>query len=147
MAPFGIRLDHCLVGELVVLPDQLIGTVVFIGNGYGSPGYGGYVPVVVVGVFVGGVAAVLAGRQQRRLGAVGSWDIGQVRIVVAAQAQPLLRHTAHAVVGVGQLLPAGKGDRLGTVVLVVGVDGVPGAPCRRASELRQVVFGAIYILL
>ena len=50
MAPFGIRLDHCLVGELVVLPDQLVGSVVFIGDGGRPPGDRGYVPVVVVGV-------------------------------------------------------------------------------------------------
>ena len=118
---------------------QLIGTVVFIGNGYGSPGYGGYVPVVVVGVFVGVVAAVLVGREQRRLGAVGAGDVGQVRVVVAAQAQALLRHTAHAVVGVGQLLPVGKGGHRRPVVLVVGIDGVPTSVRRRADQLGQVV--------
>ena len=45
--------------EPVVLPDQLVRAVVFIGDGSRPPGYGGYVPVVVVGVFVFGVAAVL----------------------------------------------------------------------------------------
>ncbi len=55
--PDAIR--HGLVGEGVVLPHQFVGAVVFIGNGYGSPGYGGYVPVVVVGVGIGVVAAVL----------------------------------------------------------------------------------------
>ena len=46
----GIR--HRLVGEPVVLPDQLVGTVVFIGNGGRPPGDRGYVPVVVVGMSV-----------------------------------------------------------------------------------------------
>ena len=47
------------LGEPVVLPDQLVGTVVFIGDGDGAPGDGGYVPVVVVGVGIGVVAPVL----------------------------------------------------------------------------------------
>ena len=59
MAPFGIRLDHCLVGELVVLPDQFVGSVVFIGDRSRPLGDRGYVPVVVVGLFVGVVAAIL----------------------------------------------------------------------------------------
>ena len=52
------------LGEPVVLPDQLVGTVVFIGDGDGAPGDGGYVPVVVVGVGIGVVAAVLVFVQQ-----------------------------------------------------------------------------------
>ena len=32
MAPFGIRLDHCLDGELVVIPGQFVGPVVFVGT-------------------------------------------------------------------------------------------------------------------
>lgn len=60
-----VGIGHCLDGELVVIPGQLVGTVVFIGNGYGSPGYGGYVPVVVVGIGIGRVVAVLVGGQQR----------------------------------------------------------------------------------
>ena len=48
MTPFGIRLDHCLVGELVVLPDQLVGAVVLVRDGGASPGDRGYVPVIVV---------------------------------------------------------------------------------------------------
>ena len=47
------------LGEPVVLPDQLIGSVVLVGDGDASPGDGGYVAVVVVGVFVGIVAAGL----------------------------------------------------------------------------------------
>lgn len=49
-APFGIKLDHCLVGEPIVLPDQLVGPVVLVGDGGTSPGDGSYVPVAVVGV-------------------------------------------------------------------------------------------------
>ena len=47
------------LGELIVFPDQLIGPVVFIGNGGRPLGNLSYVAVVVVGVFVGIVAAVL----------------------------------------------------------------------------------------
>ena len=66
MAPFGIRLDHCLVGELVVSPDQFVCAVVLVGDRHRAvPGDGGYVPDVVVGVFVGIVAAVPVGGQQR----------------------------------------------------------------------------------
>ena len=49
------------IGESVVLPDQLVGPVVLVGDGSRPLGYGGYVPVVVVGVFVGVVAAVRIG--------------------------------------------------------------------------------------
>ena len=55
---------HRLVGEPVVLPDQLVCTVVLVGYGSASPGDRGYVPVVVVGVGVGRVAAVLVAGQQ-----------------------------------------------------------------------------------
>ena len=54
--PDAIR--HRLVGELIVLPDQLVGAVVLIGDGSRPLGDRGYVPVVVVGVGVGRVAAV-----------------------------------------------------------------------------------------
>ena len=47
------------LGEFVVLPDQLVGAVVLVGDGGAAPGDRGYVPVVVVGVGVGRVAAVL----------------------------------------------------------------------------------------
>ena len=50
------------LGELVVLPDQFVGPVVFVGDGGRPPGDGGYVPVVVVGI--GRVAAVLVFVQQ-----------------------------------------------------------------------------------
>lgn len=44
--------------------DQFVGTVVRIGNDGRPPGDGSYVPVAVVDVFVGRVAAVLvAGRK------------------------------------------------------------------------------------
>lgn len=36
--------------ESVVLPDQLVGAAVLVSDGDGTPGDGGYVPVVVVGV-------------------------------------------------------------------------------------------------
>ena len=49
------------LGELVVLPDQFVGPVVFVGDGNGPPGGRGYVPAAVVGV----VTAVLVGREQR----------------------------------------------------------------------------------
>ena len=52
------------VGVLVVLPDQLVGTVVLVGDGGRSPGDLGYVPVVVVGVGIGVVAPVLVAGQQ-----------------------------------------------------------------------------------
>lgn len=52
------------IGEPVVLPDQLVGPVVFIGDGSRPPGYGANTPIVVVGVSVGGVAAVLIADQQ-----------------------------------------------------------------------------------
>ena len=57
-APFGIKLDHCLVGEPVVLPDQFVGSVVLVGDGDASPGDRGYVPIVVVGVFIFVVVAI-----------------------------------------------------------------------------------------
>ena len=47
------------IGELVVLPDQLVRAVVFIGDGGRPPGDLGYVPIVVIGVFVDVIAAVL----------------------------------------------------------------------------------------
>ena len=56
-AVVGIR--HRLIREPVVLPHQLVGTVVLVRDGSRPPGDGGYVPVVVVGVFVGVVTAVL----------------------------------------------------------------------------------------
>ncbi len=59
MAPFGIRLDHCLVGELVVLPNQFVGAVVLAGDGSRPLSDRGYVPVVVVGAGIGHVAAGL----------------------------------------------------------------------------------------
>ncbi len=57
-----VGIDHRLVGELVVLPDQFVGPVVLVGDGGAPPGDGGYVPVVVVSVGVGRVAAdIIAG--------------------------------------------------------------------------------------
>ena len=50
------------IGESVVLPDQLVGAVVLVGDGSRPLGDRGYVPVVVVGVFVRVVIAVLVGR-------------------------------------------------------------------------------------
>ena len=47
------------LGEPVVLPDQLVGSVVLVGDRSASPGDRGYVPVVVICVGVGRVAAVL----------------------------------------------------------------------------------------
>ena len=63
--PNVILVGHRLVGEPVVLPDQLVGAVIRIGDRDGAPGDRGYVPVVVVGVGVGRVAAVLVAGQQR----------------------------------------------------------------------------------
>ena len=128
MAPFGIRLDHCLVGELVVLPDQLVRAVVLVGDGGASPGDGGYVPVVVVGVFVGVVAAVLVCGQQGRLRAVGARVVGQRRRVPCPQVQRTGGQSAHAVIRVRQLFPAGEGHLMRTVVVVVGIDCRPGGP-------------------
>lgn len=66
MAPFGIRLDHCLVGEAVVLPDQFIGAVVLVGDRHRAvSGDGGYDPVVVVGVSIRVAFAVLADIQKQ----------------------------------------------------------------------------------
>ena len=62
VAPRIILIGHRLVGELVVLPDQFVCAVVLVGDGGRPPGDGGYVPVVVVGVFVRVVIAVLVGR-------------------------------------------------------------------------------------
>ena len=56
-AVVGVR--HRLIREPVVLTDQLVGSVVFIGNGGRPSGDRGYVPVVVVSVGIGVVAAVL----------------------------------------------------------------------------------------
>ena len=52
----GIR--HRLVREGVVLPHQLVGTVILVGDGSRPLSDRGYVPVVVVDV--GGVVAILA---------------------------------------------------------------------------------------
>ena len=52
--------------EAVVLPDELVGPVVLVGDGGGAPGNGGDVPVVVVGVGVRRVASVLVGGKQGR---------------------------------------------------------------------------------
>ena len=51
------------IGEPVVLPDQFVGPVVLVRDGSRPPGYGGYVPIVIVGVFVGVVAVVLVCEQ------------------------------------------------------------------------------------
>ena len=58
-----------------VLPDQLVGAVVLVGDGGRPPGDRGYVPVVVVSVGIGCVAAVLIADQQR----LGTIDINQSR--------------------------------------------------------------------
>lgn len=50
-------------GEAVCFPDQLIGTVVLVRDGSRPLSDRGYVPVIVVGVGVGRVAAVLVGRE------------------------------------------------------------------------------------
>ena len=47
------------LGEPIVLPDQFVGPVVLVRDGSRTLGDRGYVPVVVVGVFVGVVAAIL----------------------------------------------------------------------------------------
>ena len=133
------------IGELVVLPDQLVGSVVLVGDGSRPLGDRGYVPVVVVGVFVGRITAVLVGREQRRLGTVIPRHVGQVGIVVAGKPQPPLGDPANGVVGHRQNLPVGESGRHGTVVLVVGVDRLPGAPRRVASQLRQVVVGIVLV--
>ena len=59
-----VGIGHRLIGELVVLPDQLVGAVVLVGDGSRPLSDRGYVPVVVVGVCVGIVAAVLVRGQQ-----------------------------------------------------------------------------------
>ena len=46
-------------GELDVFPNQLVGTVVLVGDRGAFPGNGGYVPVVVVDIFTDVVSAVL----------------------------------------------------------------------------------------
>ncbi len=46
-------------GESVCFPDQLVGAVVLVRDGSRPPGDGANIPIVVVGEFVGGVAAVL----------------------------------------------------------------------------------------
>ena len=56
-----------LLGKPVGFPHQLVGPVVLVGGGSRPAGDGGYVPVVVVGVFVGRVAAVPVGGKQGRL--------------------------------------------------------------------------------
>lgn len=58
-APFGIKLDHCLVGEPVVLPDQFVGSVVLVGDGSRPLGDRGHVPIVIVGVGVRVIAPIL----------------------------------------------------------------------------------------
>ena len=45
--------------ESVILPDQLVGAVVLVGDGSRPLSDRGYVPVVVIGVGVGRVAGVL----------------------------------------------------------------------------------------
>ena len=50
---------HRLVGEGVVLTDQLVGSVVLVGDRGAPSSDRGYVPVVVVRIGVGRVAAVL----------------------------------------------------------------------------------------
>ena len=61
--PQVVGIGHRLIGELVVLPGQLVCAVVFIGDGGRSPGDRGYVPVVVVGIEC--VTIVLVYSQQR----------------------------------------------------------------------------------
>ena len=62
--PQVVGIGHRLVREGVVLPDQLVRAVVFIGDRGASLRDLGYVPVVVVVVDVGRVAAVLIADQQ-----------------------------------------------------------------------------------
>ena len=59
------------LGEPVVLPDQLVGTVVFIGNGGRPLSDRDYVPIVIVCVFIGLVAVILITEQKEDLGSVG----------------------------------------------------------------------------
>ena len=54
-----------MIGEPIVLSDQLVSSVIRIGDRDGAPGDGGYVPVVVVGVGIGRVATVLVHGEQR----------------------------------------------------------------------------------
>ncbi len=46
-----VGIGHRLIGELVVLPDQLVRAVVLVGDGGAAPGDRGYAPVVVVDEF------------------------------------------------------------------------------------------------
>ena len=59
----GIR--HRLVGELVVLPDQLVRAIVLVGDGSRSLSDRGYVPVVVVSEGIDVAAAILVQGHQR----------------------------------------------------------------------------------
>lgn len=125
--------------------DQFVGTVVFIGDGSRTLGDRSYVPVVVIRVFVGRVAAVLVCGQQRRLGAVGPWMIGQRGRVPRAQIQGARGQPAHAVVYVRQLLTAGEGHLLRPVVVVVGVDRFPGDARYRVDQFAQVVVQVVFV--
>ena len=69
--PDVVGIGRRLIGELVVLPDQLVGTVVFIGNGGRPLSDRDYVPIVIVCVFIGLVAVILITEQKEDLGSVG----------------------------------------------------------------------------
>ena len=59
-------LIRCMcIGELFVLPDQLVRAVVLVGDGSRPLSDLGYIPVVVVGIGIGVVAPVLVRGQQR----------------------------------------------------------------------------------
>ena len=113
--PDAIR--HRLVGELIVLPDQRVGAIVLVGDGSRTLSDRGYVPVVVVRVFVSVIAAVLVGREQRRLGTVIPRHVGQVGIVVAGKPQPPFRDPANGVVVHRQNLPVGESGRHGFLLI------------------------------
>lgn len=143
--PAVVLVGDGLVGEAVVLTDELVGSIVGIGDYRAALRDLGDIAVGIVPVGVGCVTAVLPAGYQSGLGAVSVGKIGDGGVVVTAEAPSLPGQSAKAVISVGQGLAAGKGSDGGAVVLVVGIGNRPGSCPGGAGEFGEVVVGVVLV--
>ena len=139
-----IGVGRRLVREAVVYPCKLVQRIIGVACACAAFRDRRYVAVVIVGIGVGGLAAVLIALQHGGLGAVRARKVRERNRVRCAEPIDPARPRPRGVVAVGGRLAVHL-RRHRPVVLVVGVFRRPAAAARTLVQLRQVVVQVVFV--